>query len=502
MKHEILDSNYLDLIKNIRIYFSEAKNSIWDKRNKIKIIKYLEKDIAVKSFGIPHMINKLAYTFFRDSKAKRSYQNSLRILEFVPKPIAYVEFKKFGLFYDSYFLCEQYDHDFTIREPLTQKSFENKTEIFKLFAEFTYALHKKGVEHLDYSPGNILIKKISSSKYEFKIVDVNRMRFKIFAKGEQLENFSKLWADDDDLALIAKHYAELIGVDKEEAIAIAIKASHRHKDKKNFKKKLLKYTKKNINIRKNLKENKALLKQISIAMIAKNAEEMISESLSALRDFEEVILYLNNSTDKTKDIAKKFSNVKIIEGDFIGFGDTKNKAASYASNDWILSLDSDEVLNEKLISEILKQDFSDKRNLFVIKRDNYFLGKKTVSKDYIVRIYNRQHTGLNANLVHEKVDVQQDSRLIRLRQSFKHHNITDINQTLSKMMQYTDLGAKGHKTCYFIIVLVRALFVFFKTYFFRMYFINGWRGFVIAITYANRRFYKYLKQYISCKNIK
>jgi len=502
MKYKISDNNYKNLIENIRTHFSEASNSIWDKRNKIKIISLEEESIAIKSFKIPHMINKIAYTFLRDSKAKRSYINSLKILEFVPKPIAYAEFERFGLFHDSYFLCEQYHYDFTIREPLTQKDFKNKAAIFKQFAAFTYALHQSGAEHLDYSPGNILIKKISDTLYEFKVIDVNRMKFKVFTQEEQLENFSKLWAEDDDLSMIAKFYAELINLDEEKAISLALKASHKHKDKKNFKKKLLQHTKKNREVKKYKKENKELLSQISVVMIAKNAEEMIEESLMAIKSFDEVILYLNNSTDNTKNLAEKFSNVKIIEGDFIGFGDTKNKAASYASNEWILSLDSDEVLNEALISEIIKQDFSDRRNLFMLKRDNYFLGASVDNKDYIVRIYNSKHTELNDNLVHEKVQIKQDSRVVKLNQSFKHYNITDINQTLSKMMQYTDLGSEGRKTCFFIVVLARSLFVFIKTYFFRMYFLNGWRGFVIAITYANRRFYKYLKQFINCKKMK
>ncbi len=331
------------------------------------------------------------------------------------------------------------------------------------------------------------------------MIDVNRMKFKVFTKEEQLENFSKLWAEDDDLSIIAKYYAVLIGMDEKEAISIALKASHAHKDKKNLKKKLLRYTKKNREVTKYKKENTDLLSQISIVMIAKNAEEMIEESLAAIKRFDEVILYLNNSTDNTKSIAEKFSNVKIVEGDFIGFGDTKNRAANYASNEWILSLDSDEVLNEDLISEIIKQDFSDRRNLFMLKRDNYFLGANTVSKDFIVRIYNRKYTGLNSNLVHEKVTLKEDSRVVKLKHSFKHHNITDINQTLSKMIQYTDLGSEGKKTCHFIFVLARSLFVFLKTYFFRMYFINGWRGFVISVSYANRRFYKYLKQFINCQ---
>ena len=105
MKYEVLNKHYEILIKNIRQYFSESKNSIWDRRNKIKIISFHNEEITIKSFKVPHLINKIAYTFVRPSKARRSYDNSLKIKEFVPKPIGYVEFKQRGLIFDSYFLC-------------------------------------------------------------------------------------------------------------------------------------------------------------------------------------------------------------------------------------------------------------------------------------------------------------------------------------------------------------------------------------------------------------
>lgn len=235
--------------------------------------------------------------------------------------------------------------------------------------------------------------------------------------------------------------------------------------------------------------------------MAKNAEETIEECLDSLYHFDEVILYLNDSSDDTESIAKNFDNVKIIHGEFIGFGPTKNKAASYAKHAWILSLDSDEILNKKLINEIKRQDFHDDKMLFILKRDNHFLGASTVGKDYIVRIYNQNHTRFNDNLVHENVIVQPESVKVSLKTSFKHLNITDINQILTKMIKYTDLGAEGKKTCFFIIVLLKTLFAFIQTYFLRFYFINGWRGFTIAMSNSNRRFYKYLKQYINCKNV-
>jgi glycosyltransferase involved in cell wall biosynthesis len=238
---------------------------------------------------------------------------------------------------------------------------------------------------------------------------------------------------------------------------------------------------------------------ISVVIIASNADKTIKECLDNLKSFQEVILYLNNSIDKTREIAKKYLNVKIIDGEFIGFGNTRNRATSYASNNWILSLDSDEILDDKIINEIKSQDYSNKHIIYVLKLDNHFLGKKTISRDFKERLFNKNHTKFNDNEVHEKLIIKESSIKVSLKESIKHLNITDINQTLTKMIKYTDLGAKDKKICFFSIVILKAFFAFFQTYFLKGYIIDGWRGFTIAITYSNRRFYKYLKQFLNCQ---
>lgn len=234
--------------------------------------------------------------------------------------------------------------------------------------------------------------------------------------------------------------------------------------------------------------------------MAKNAQDTLALSLDPLKAFNEVILYLNDSTDDTETIAKKYPNVKIIKGEFIGFGETKNKAGEYAKNDWILSLDSDEILTPELIEEIRAQNYAEVTTLFKLKRNNYFLGHKTQNSDHIVRIYNKKSTKFNDNKVHESVIVPKESQVITLKNSFIHLNITDINQTLTKMIMYTDLGAKEKKTCYFIVVISKAMFAFFKTYIIKGNFLRGWVGFAVAINSANKRYYKYLKQFMNCQD--
>ena len=222
---------------NIKQFFKENSNSIHKARNELKVIEHENKKLVVKYFKIPHFINKIVYTFFKKSKAQKSYEYALKIKEFTPKPIGYIEFYKFGLLDESYFVSEKFDYDFTIREPLLDINFPNKNEIFKAFAQFTFDLHENGIYHLDYSPGNILIKK-ENDNFIFKIVDINRMKFLNMDLEKRAKNFSKLWAKDEDLEFIAKEYAKIYEKNNEEFISKTISFSKKHKAVKNFKKRL------------------------------------------------------------------------------------------------------------------------------------------------------------------------------------------------------------------------------------------------------------------------
>ena len=239
IKYQI-NSEFKDLInfvKSIKEFFNKNQNTIHKARNEIKVINYENKDMVVKSFKIPHFLNRVVYSFFRVSKAKKSYEYSLKIGDFAPKPIAFIEFYENFLINDSYFISEKFDYDFTIREPLLDSDFLNRNEILKAFAKFTHLLHENGIYHLDYSPGNILIKK-ENDEFIFKIVDINRMKFLNMDLDLRMKNFSKLWAKDSDLEIIVKEYAKILSIDDKELVYKAIKFNNKHKSKINLKKRL------------------------------------------------------------------------------------------------------------------------------------------------------------------------------------------------------------------------------------------------------------------------
>jgi len=232
----IFGDDFKDFTLGIRDSFSSQSQTIHKARNELKIIAYKDVSTVVKSFKKPHILNRIVYSFFKDSKAKKSYEYSLKLKDFSPKPIAYIEFYEDNLLNDSYFISEEFIYDFTIREPLLNKNFKDRDSIFKAFARFTLEIHNHGIFHEDYSPGNILIKK-ENEHYTFKIVDVNRMGFFELSQEDRAKNFSKLWASEEALKIIATEYKNNFDC-ADDFIEKTLYYSLQNKKIKNFKKRL------------------------------------------------------------------------------------------------------------------------------------------------------------------------------------------------------------------------------------------------------------------------
>ena len=201
----------IPLVENIESYFQDSSHVLYDKRNVIRVVNYDNEDFVVKAFRIPNAVNRFAYRYLRPSKAKRSYQYSLKIgAELAPEPIAYIEQSNNMLLSKSYYISRHFDYDHTIHEVLINKEIEDRVQILTAFADFTFNLHEQKILHHDYSHGNILIKILDSkeSDYEIKIIDVNRMEFKTLDLKARLDNFARIKADDDDMAIIISQYAK------------------------------------------------------------------------------------------------------------------------------------------------------------------------------------------------------------------------------------------------------------------------------------------------------
>lgn len=241
------------------------------------------------------------------------------------------------------------------------------------------------------------------------------------------------------------------------------------------------------------------IKNISCVIIVKNAESTIRETLNSLVAFEEVVIYDNGSTDNTLEIIKNYTNINLIQGEFLGFGPTKNRAASFAKNDWILSLDADEVLSDKLLSELLSEKL-DSKSVYELLRINFYKTtqiKHCWGNDILVRLYNRRSTKFTDEKVHEKV-IEDNLSKVRFKNSFKHYPYDSITGFIIKLDRYSTLFANdnvGRKNSTPIKAISNAVFSFIKTYFFKRGFLDGYAGLVIAFSHMATNFYKYIKLY-------
>lgn len=244
---------------------------------------------------------------------------------------------------------------------------------------------------------------------------------------------------------------------------------------------------------------------ISVTILTKNSEKYLHECLSALVLFDEIIILDNGSTDDTLNIAKSFHNVKLYEHTFIGFGALKNLALTYTSNDWILCVDSDEILDEALVKEVLNVHL-EVNTIYSLLRKNYY-NKKLMpccgwENDYVNRLFNKTFTKFNEKHVHESL-ITTHAKLKKLKNTFKHYSFSSAEELVAKMQHYSTLYAnehKHHKTASPFKAFFRALFTFIKNYFFQKGFLYGYEGFVISISNANGTFYKYIKLYEANKN--
>ena len=239
--------------------------------------------------------------------------------------------------------------------------------------------------------------------------------------------------------------------------------------------------------------------KLSITLITLNSEKTLKLVLEAVSWADEIVLVDSGSTDKTLEIARQF-NAKIVYRAFDGYGSQKNFATSQASNDWILSLDDDEILTPKLQQEIqnLSLSTTDYEG-FKIPRSLIFLGKLLrFSGEYkrlTLRLFNRKQGNWNAEYVHESVEVK--GKIGILKHQILHDSYRDLTDYFNKFNKYTSLGAKTlaerGKTSSSLKIISRFPITFLKIYILKGSCLDGYAGFMWALLTAINPVVKYAK---------
>ena len=243
-----------------------------------------------------------------------------------------------------------------------------------------------------------------------------------------------------------------------------------------------------------------MIVNLSVTILTKNSQKHLFDVLSALKMFDEIIVYDTGSEpdDRTLEIARSFPNVVLHQGPFIGFGPTHNVASQLAKHDWILSIDSDEIVTPELAQEIHALTLT-RRSVYSFPRHNEYRGKWIRwcgwHPDYQIRLYHRLDTQFTEAQVHEAIDARH-LKIISLNAPLRHYSYDTVSDFLNKMNTYSSLFAlqnQEKKYSSLSHAIGHGIYAFFKSYILKRGFMGGQEGFEISFYNANTAFYKYLK---------
>ena len=191
-------------------------------------------------------------------------------------------------------------------------------------------------------------------------------------------------------------------------------------------------------------------KNLSVLMITKNAAETLEKSLASIKKIAgEIIIVDSRSTDRTVEIAKNYL-AKVYVREFSDIGKQRIFGLSKATGKWVLILDCDEIVSEKLMKEIkLKiENYKLKINAYYIPYQNFFLNKPLQygGEDYkMLRFFRRIKLSIKPSLVHNRIEVK-DQKVGYLKGKIFHHSYRSF---LQMFLKFTDYGVRMAKEKYF-----------------------------------------------------
>lgn len=167
--------------------------------------------LCIKSFRPPGFLRGLWYRYIGTPKARRAYYNALRLRELgisTPEPVMDIEtYGRTGKLERSYYICSLLKG---YRELRGVEKLPEFPALARALAAFLLRMHDKGVYMVDCTPGNILYRRADDGKYDFMLVDVNRMRFGVTEWDVLLTNFRALLDTREATVEVARHYCELL----------------------------------------------------------------------------------------------------------------------------------------------------------------------------------------------------------------------------------------------------------------------------------------------------
>ncbi len=240
--------------------------------------------------------------------------------------------------------------------------------------------------------------------------------------------------------------------------------------------------------------------KISACVISFNEEKKIEDCLKSLAGIvDEIILIDSESTDLTVDIASSYAP-HIYHQKFLGHIEQKNLAVSKAKHDWILSLDCDERLSDELRTSILKiKDGLGGYDAYKMARKTYYIYRwlnHCWYPDMKVRLFNKHQAKWGGANPHDKVLVS-TGNIGRLRGDILHYSFDTVSSHIQTLDKFSEIGAseiiKGNKKVSILSPFTRGFWIFFRMYFLKKGFLDGFAGLLASVLSLVHVFVKYSK---------
>lgn len=207
----------VDFVNSLPETFDNSGKTVFSGRNTIKVFKVewggKVQEVCVKRFKRPNAAQKIAYTFFRTTKAQRAFENAHELIRRgfdTPEPMAYVRTTRCGLVDYCYYVSAT-DYSPPIKEQLNDPE-EFSKEVADGFARFAARLHENGILDIDLNSTNVLYSMQSDGTCHFSLIDINRMRFMPEGSklpiGECMENLTRFTGRYDLFRYVAERYVE------------------------------------------------------------------------------------------------------------------------------------------------------------------------------------------------------------------------------------------------------------------------------------------------------
>jgi len=241
--------------------------------------------------------------------------------------------------------------------------------------------------------------------------------------------------------------------------------------------------------------------KLSVVIITFNEQQNIAACLKAAQTVADEIIVLDSfSTDKTPMICRDFG-VKFLQAPFAGFVEQKNAAADLASLDYILSLDADEVLSEKLFSEIKKVKENPTYDAYSFNRLTHFCGQPIRHcgwyPDTKIRLWRKGSGRWGGQNPHDTMILEKSATLKHLSGDLLHYSFHSIEQHIAQINKFSTIKAeiefKKGKKSNAVKLLVQPAFKFFRSYVLKVGFLDGFYGYIVCKNSAHSTFLKYAK---------